>query len=105
MSVYFNTMMTRVCVWTSLADRRIHTRVFLAHLQPPLVAVDQPLQPLAIHLRRPRRGRQAPAEFAWIHKDRHAALECSGQCASTTDKETDVCMCRAGSSPLGGLEH
>lgn len=37
--------------WRSLvASEQRYAGVFLAHLQPPLVAVDQPLQPLAVYL-------------------------------------------------------
>lgn len=46
-----------------MCDERIHVVVFLAHLQPPLVAVNQPLQPLAIHLRRLLGGAQTATMF------------------------------------------
>lgn len=50
-------------VWMNMCDERIHVVVFLAHLQPPLVAVNQPLQPLAIHLRRLLGGAQTATMF------------------------------------------
>lgn len=33
-----------------VASEQRYAGVFFAHLQPPLVAVDQPLQPLTVHL-------------------------------------------------------
>lgn len=51
-----------------MRNRRIHARVFFSHLQPPLIAVDQPLQPLAVHLHRLLDGPQTTTVFTETHK-------------------------------------
>lgn len=62
--IYVNVyVLVCVCVWMNMCDERIHVVVFLAHLQPPLVAVNQPLQPLAIYLRRLLGGAQTATMF------------------------------------------
>lgn len=46
-----------------IASEQRYAGVFFAHLQPPLVAVNQPLQPLAVHLRCLLHGAQTTAMF------------------------------------------